>query len=201
MSAAGGSNVNFPMPRHTLWLAAILCLPHSIPALDLTPIHAFRELEGFRIPIVRFADGQRKVSYQPPDKWQVSGGGGSLLVLPPGRDQAALRFQVLPRPSNSAEQAGKPEDFERWTRGLLPPDAAEVTKESECAGQFTLGAQPSRAVIFAYTAAGQRFRASVACVDLNDKERLAVVVSARAPDFKAVQEEAIASLFSWNWSE
>jgi len=51
-------------------------------ALDLTPITSYRELEGVRIPVISFEDGLRKVNWQPPDNWQLSGGGQQLNLYP-----------------------------------------------------------------------------------------------------------------------
>ena len=199
MNAAAGCNVNLDhmKPRYS-WVVAALCAPRLLPALDLTPLHGFRELEGFKIPIVCFTDGSRKVSYQPPAQWRISGSGDSLQLSAGTREQAVLQFRVCPRPP-MADGAG--EDFERWARALLPGDATDIVRQAEATGQFTLGAQPSRELTFSYRASARGFQSSVAWVELGDRERLAVIVTARTPDFKAVHDEAIASLFSWNWSE
>ena len=68
-------------------------------------------------------------------------------------------------------------------------------------GQFTQAAQPSRARTFSNTHSGRRFLASVAAVDLSDTERLAMIVIARDTDVQTLHEEAVASLFSWQWDD
>lgn len=186
--------------RRTLpWLLAVALCPQVLPALDLTPMHGFRELEGVRIPVVYFKDGARTVTYQPPTNWQISGGGESLQLFPPSRDGAAVRLRTETLPDGVPETAGK--DSEAWMRGLLPPNASDVERVGESAGAFTLGPQPSRAVRFSYALSGYRYLAEVAVVDLDDKERLTVLVTARQADFRAVHEEAVASLFRWQWDE
>jgi hypothetical protein len=179
-------------------LSVVLC-PSALFALDLTPAEGFRELEGFRIPVVRFADGTRKVVYQPPTGWRLSGGGESLNILPPDREGAAVQLRALKRPEQADGNVA--EDFDAWARSQLPPAAGNIEKVGAAEGQFTIAAQPSRARTFSYSVVGRRFFASVAAVDLNDTERLTVVITAREPDFKAMQDEAVASFFSWQWDD
>ena len=62
-----------------------------------------------------------------------------------------------------------------------------LVNEGRAFSQFNLG--------------GQASMASIAWVDLGEKERLAVLVIASEKDFKVVHEEAIRSLFSWSWSD
>lgn len=180
-------------------LLGVAVWPSALFALDLTPTQGFRELEGFRIPVVHFTDGARKVVYQPPAGWRVSGGGAALNILPPDRQEAAVQLRTVQRqaPANAAAA----EDFDAWARTQLPPAATGIEKLGAAEGQFTIAAQPSRARIFSYSMVGRRFFASVAAVDLTDTERLAVVVTAREPDFKALQDEAVASFFSWQWDD
>jgi len=180
-------------PRLRSTLLACLLYPPALFALDLTPAQGFRTLEGFQIPVVHFTDGSRKVVYQPPAGWRLSGGGESLNLLPPDRQEAAVQLRAAKRPAS--------EDFDAWARSQLPPAATSIEKVGEIDGQFTIAAQPSRACTFSYAMAGRRFHASVAAVDLNEKERLTFVVTAREPDFKATQDEAVASFFSWQWDD
>lgn len=175
------------------FMAAFL-VPQVVSAVDLTPAHGFRDLEGFRIPVVRFADGARRITYQPPAKWRVSGGGESLHLFPPACDEASM--QLCSKGRRTTE-----ENSDAWTRDLLPPTSAGVERIGESAGLFTLGAQPSRAVTYTYSLSGRRFQASIATVDLSEKEQLVVIVTARQHDFKVVHDEAIASLFSWQWDD
>jgi hypothetical protein len=60
-----------------------------------------------------------------------------------------------------------------------------------------LSGQPSHEWIYTYNASGQRLTTAVAVCDLDERQRLAVVVTAPSTDFKAVHETGIASLFSW----
>ena len=177
-------------------LSLILAVaPFHGKALDLTPAVTFRDLEGIKIPIVLFSDAGKKISFQPPAKWNVSGSGATLSLYPPELPDAVMQLRVRPR---KPLPAGTTEDFEKWCIAQLPQDAAEPAREGEAADVFTLGTLPSREFTFSYVAQGRRFTTSVAFVDWNETERLAVIVTARTPDFQPIHEAAMRSMFSWS---
>ncbi len=176
-------------------LAAALTFSSSLRALDLTPSAGSRELEGIEIPIVLFSDGARKVAYQPPGAWRLSSDSGELLRLyPPNASHAVMQFRIRPR-SAAAEEP------EAWARALLPEDAAEATLSGRCESPFTMDGLGSTEITFSYTASGRRFLTSVASVDLNEQQKLAVIVTAGFDEFNAVHDAAISSLFSWTWRD
>ena len=174
-------------------ISAALCSAH---ALELTPREGFRELEGFRIPVLKFADDGSEVTWQPPSNWRVSGGGERVTVYPPERAQAAMALQTFPRKPAPAESL---EDLAEWARRLLPQDATDVSAADVRENPFTLEHLASTEFIFRYASQGSRFTTAIAIVDLSVDQRLAVIVSARAEDFGAVHEDALASMFSWQW--
>ena len=183
------------MNRFFLSLAALTFLTQTAWALDLTPIPEFRELEGMKIPIIAFSDGAKKINYQPPALWRSTGTATTLSLYPPQLPGAVVELRVRPR------KPGVLENSEEWSRTLLPQDA----KDPVCAGKiespFTLGTLPSQEYTFSYAAQGRRFVSSIAVVDLNERERLGVVITALSKDFKVTREEAIRSMFSWNWRD
>ncbi len=169
--------------------------PWSGQALDLTPLHTFRDLEGVKIPIVLFTDAGKKIAFQPPAKWTVSGGDSSVSLYPAERPDAVMQIRVRARKPLAP---GTTEDMEKWCLAQLPPDATEPTREGEAANVFTLGTLPSSEFTFSYAAQGRRFTTSVAIVDWNERERVAVIVTARTVDFAPVHEAAMRSMFSWS---
>ncbi len=173
---------------------ALALTPFVAKALDLTPVSSFRELEGFRIPILLFSDAGKKISFQPPHEWKVSGGGDALSLYPTGEPDAVMQLRVR---AVKPLAAGVAEDVEKWCRAQLPQDAAEPTLEGEVANIFNLGALPSRQFTYSYAAQGRRFTTSVSVVDWNARERLAVIVTARTAEFAATHEAAMRSMFSW----
>src|SRR5687768_9703561 len=102
---------------HAITLAAAIVLLGAGAAsaqIDLTPKESFYEVEGGRYPNVAFRNGSEKVSYTPPGRWALSGGGAKLTLTPPDKAQAGATIEVVP------------------TRLPLPPaDQANVKKYSE----------------------------------------------------------------------
>lgn len=180
--------------KRTCLLLLLALAPLVAKALDLTPEPTFRDLEGVKIPILLFSDGGKKITLQPPAKWRVSGGGASLSLLPPDAQDAVMLLRILPRKPPAPEVT---EDLDKWCRAQLPKDAAEPKLESEIENGFTLGPLGSREFTYSYAALGRRFTTSVAVVDWNERERLAVIVTARAADFAATHETAMRSIFTW----
>ena len=180
-----------------LRLAPLLCVlaPFAAKALDLTPAVSFRDLEGLKIPIVLFTDAGKKISFQPPVKWNVSGGGATLSLYPPELPDAVMQLVVRPR---KPLDPGAAEDLEKWCLAQLPQDATGPVREGEAANIFTLGTLPSREFTFSYAAQGRRFTTTVAFVDWNERERLAVIVTARTADHRPIYETAMRSMFSWS---
>ncbi len=180
----------------TRFVSLLLAIaPVVAKALDLTPVAGFRELEGFKIPIVFFSDAESRIAFQPPAKWRISGGGTTLGLYPAELADAVLQLRVFPiKPLGP----GVTEDLEKWCHALLPQDATEPKLESENENVFTLGPLPSREFTYSYAARGRRFTTSIAVVDWSERERLAVIVTARAADFSATHESAMRSMFSWS---
>ena len=107
-----------------------------------------------------------------------------------------MQFRLFQRrPESAGAQA---EDLAKWARIFLAPDAAEVQLVEERPSPFTLSGRPSQEFIHSYTAGGQRFKMSVAICDLDERERLVVIITARNADFAAVHDTGVASLFSWS---
>ena len=178
-----------------LFAAAFSC-SSALWALDLTPIVASRQLEGFEVPIILFKDGARKVAYQPPGHWRLSSSGAGMLQLfPQDGSRAVMQIRLV------SKEASAEEELPAWAQALLPAGTSDVALSGQCESPFTLGGLSSKEFTFSYIASGRRCTASVAVVELDERQRLAVIVSAGAGEFKAVHGEAIASLFSWNWRE
>ncbi len=180
--------------KRYLAILLLALLPGSVPALDLTPQSSFRELEGFKIPVLILSDNGKKISLQPPSKWTISSTGSTLTLKPAETPDAVLELRVRPFKPLAA---GLTEDVEKWSRAQLPQDAVQATLEGEAANVFTLGALPSRQFTYSYGAQGRRFTTAVAIVDWSPTERLAVLVTARTSDFVATHEAAMRCVFSW----
>lgn len=168
-------------------------------ALDLTPVPGFRELEGFRIRIVQFSDGTRKINYQPPGNWNLSGGGRELKLIPPDVDQASMRFVLVEKKAPGAldAAAAAAEDLQAWAMQFIPAGSKDVAFVSKTQNPFLLEGHSTDEFIFTYSLYGSRETISISVVDRTDTERMVVAISARTKDFEPIHKAGIASMFSW----
>jgi hypothetical protein len=181
--------------KRRLALLLVALLPVNLPALDLTPESGTRDLEGFKIPIVHFTDAGKKIIFQPPAKWTISGGGATLSLYPAATTDAMMQLRV--RPFKPLPQ-GETEDLEKWCRAQLPQDALQPKLEGEVVQNvFMLDSRSSRQFTYSYASQGRRFTTSVTVVDWSPTERLAVLVTARSTDFPGISSAAMGSMFSW----
>jgi hypothetical protein len=188
--------------KHQLLCIALASLltPTQIHALDLTPTAGFRELETMKIPVVFFEDGGRKVRWQPPGQWLISGGGTGLLISPPEASHTGMEFRVIPR-KDAEVPDGKtdPKAAASWVQSLLPSDSEKITFVQEIPSPFLLGNLTSRELTFTYTYLAREFSTSVALVNLDLDHSLAVIIYAPTKDFQNIHEEGTKSMFRWVW--
>ena len=111
-------------------------------ALDLTPINGFRELEGVRIPVISFDDGQRRVNWQPPEGWQLSGGGDQLHLYPEKIPLAAMLIKLLPHDAAQAPANSAVDDLLKWAMNFVPGDATNLSFDHETSSPFLLDGKP-----------------------------------------------------------
>jgi hypothetical protein len=174
-------------------LAQCLIAPPA-SALDLRPTHASRDLEGVKIPILRFTDGDKTIAYQPPGGWRATGDVNALQLYAPGSGQGLMKFLLVAK--KSAEPA-TPEMLQAIARQYLPKDAQEVVLRSEVPSPFTLEERPCTEFIFSGRLFNAEEKTAICVVDRNETQWLVVVISAKAEQFETIHGEAIASLFSW----
>jgi hypothetical protein len=62
---------------------------------------------------------------------------------------------------------------------------------------FNVGRHDCTEFIFNFSHSSARSSISISVVDLNDIERLMVMIYAKTPDFEQIRDKGIASMFSW----
>ena len=180
------------MRRHAALAAALFLAPRHVLPLDLTPRAGFREMDGIQIPIVELADGAGKITFQPPADWKCEGGPRLLTLTPPdpGERRVELRLDAVTET-----------DFDLWCRERLPRLATQIALAAEAASPFTLRGLPSSENTYTYAFQSRLYTASIACVELSPDQRLTLVVTAPAENFKATHEAAVRALFTFDWKE
>jgi|GEM_PF-2645889 len=179
------------------FLRSLLLLPATALALDLNPQESFKELEGIKIPLVQFSDGAHKVKWRPPVDWRMSYENGRLLLLSKNHTHASLELRVVPRTPGDTGWFEQPDSVVRVIGTLLPKTATKTTATGGNAGPFTINGIAAREFLFDFQEPAHASRGSMSVVDLNDRERLIVFITAQQKDFDEVRTASIESMFSW----
>lgn len=191
------------MHTRTLILALAAAALTSASALDLTPKRTAKEREGgFKIPVLQFTHEGKGVEYCPPLDWEIAGGGASLTLTPTDIPQASAKMSVVKRDAKSGSVASADESLEKWIRDrFLPEDALDIERAEVLESPYLLGELPSRDYHFRFRRSTSPFMKSISVVDLNERERLVVEISAASAHFETAWSALIRSMFSWEWME
>lgn len=178
-------------------LRLLILLPAAAMALDLTPTSDVKEQEGFKFPRLKFKDGVGKVTYTPPNGWRMSFEDGTLVFIPKEKTHASFEMRVVPRTGTDMEPFAKTEALIPYAAKFLPKLATEIAYTGTNQGTFTINGLPSREFLLQFQEPGHPTHASLNVIDLNDRERLIIVITAQPRDFEEVRGIAVQSLFSW----
>ncbi len=178
-------------------LSALAVLSSTAAALDLTPQEGFKDLEGFKMPVIRFADGARKVTWRPPADWRMSFEDGRLLLLAKAYTHASVELRVVRRVAGDTDMLSRPAALERYLGNLLPKTAKGASVTGTVEGAFTINGIAAREFLFDFQEPSHPSRGSIGIVDLNDRERLLVLITSQPRDFEQVRAAGVESMFSW----
>jgi hypothetical protein len=183
----------------TLWFVQV-----TAQALDLTPHQGFRQgNEGAPTPVVEFTDGKSKIDYRPPQGWEPSGGGNSVSFFSKETNRAWMKLMVIEKEKDqsSAVPTASKEELQAWAAKFVPVGAEKLEFIRTVPSPFTIGARESTEFVFTFVFFGSRDSISISVVDLNQTERLLMLVSADAANFERIRQQAVASMFSWSATE
>jgi hypothetical protein len=141
------------------FLRLLTLLPTAALALDLTPQPDVKELEGVKIPVLRFTHVNRGVTWSPPPDWRMSFEEGRLLFLPKERTHASFEMRVLLRASGDTELLAKTDALQRYIGAFLPKTATAVAITGGNEGPFTIGTFSAREFLFNFQEPGTRLAA------------------------------------------
>jgi hypothetical protein len=171
-------------------------------ALDLSPFPSEFDGEGIKYTQLSFKDGQRRVSYVPPQKWTWRGGSAQLHLLPPAtflRASAVIETAPLAAPQSLDEKtiAALRQEF----LNTLPPGAVGAKIVSEEQGPLQLGGNiPTYEFTATYQALGEIYVHSTLFANLPEAQLRFKFTSVKR-DFDSLHRTFRASLISWEWQE
>jgi hypothetical protein len=172
-------------------------VPVTGMALDLTPHADIKVQEGIQIPVVRFQDSGGKVQWSPPLDWRMSYDGSVLTLSPKGRAHASMQLRVIPRASGDRDILANTDSLLTYCTRFLPADARKLSYRGSTEGSFTIGSIAAREYLIDMLAPDQPLRASISILNLSDRERFILVVTAPSETFEEIRNAAIRSMFSW----
>ena len=165
-------------------------------ALDLRPEPGYREMEGFKLPVVRFEDPVGKVRWAPPAGWTMQYE-KKILTLHPPNAQSIFELRLIPRAAGDRDVLVNLDTLQKYCSQFLSTTAKDLQFKSTTEGPFTIGPTPAREYVFEFSQGGLGYKSSVSMLDLSDRERLVLVVTAQLRDFDEIRDTAIQSMFSW----
>ena len=164
--------------------------------IDFTPHDSFYLAETTKVPCVAFRKGDDPVSYSPPFKWSLSGGGNQVTLTPAETPQAGAVMQTAPVRSNLIPATE--ENIKVYTDMAvrrLPRESSKVTLVEAKIADLQFSGRKMVEVTLTYVAFAQPFTTNVLFLPY-DKELITFQMTARTPDFAPLARLFRASLFS-----
>lgn len=176
-----------------------LLAPRAGAELDLTPWTENYSFEGVPMERLLFANGPKRISYQPPEGWVVSGGGSSL-TLRPDEHRSSLRaiIRIVDQPIS---RSFDPKSLEALRAALLqelsPDSAAKITGEGS---NLEINGRKTWELRVEYSVDTRTYARSVLICNF-EREQLQFEVRAPKAEFEEIHQAFIGSLYTWEGLE
>jgi len=165
--------------------------------LDLTPTLSDYDANGAKIHQLTFKDGERRIEYEPPADWTVTGGAAELtLKAKQNFAQAVITVTALSKPQPLDDTATKA--LTDKVLAELPVGSQFVKVEEQTPNPVLVGGHDSIEVTVSYQLAGEKFARSVLVTNVAAAQ-LQFRLSAKKNDFPGLHHQFKASLFTWQW--
>ena len=166
-------------------------------ALDLTPTPVEYTNEGITFRQLVFQDGDRRISYEPPQNWSHRGSAESLHLSPPNnsRGQAVIETSSLPGPAGPFDAAAVALLKQEFLNSI-PATAQSVEVTSETPDALPITGARTYEFTASYQALGETYLRSTIFVNLPNV-RLICRFSAPKAEFEKLYRAFRGSLLSW----
>jgi hypothetical protein len=164
--------------------------------LEFTPHVEEYDLEGIKLKQLAFADGERRVFYTPPKKWQYSGAGNRLILHPTNESaaEAVITVAKTPRPEIFDEAATK-----RLCEEVLasvPSGATNVSLVSQQMNPVVIERKDTFLVVINYDYYSQPYARSVMFLN-RQTEQVRFQLTCYRNTFRDLQKAFQNSHYSW----
>jgi hypothetical protein len=165
--------------------------------INLTPIPYEREVDGIKIPEVRFRDGKTQVSFRPPAGWTCNGTSNKATLRPANSDVEA-KIEALP-PIGILELNNEGmKQLRGQALAAIPEGATDVQVLTEGIGAVLVDGRETYQITVAYSFYGKSLRTGMVMLNL-EAQQLIFRLGATAKDYERFEKFFWASLCSWQW--
>jgi hypothetical protein len=178
---------------------AILCLATAARAeeINLIPVRSVREQDGIKFPQLEFTDGKKKITYEQPRGWIISGDSSQIKFTPPDVSaKAAIEQSPLSAPQIFDEATTKM--LQQEVLASVPSGSQKTTMLSEEKNPLMMGGHETYEVTVSYQFFGHELITSTLFMNTKDTQ-LRFRLTAEKADFENVHKAFRGSLFSWQW--
>ena len=174
--------------------AAVVIQAHG--EIDFTPKESFYMAEATKVSNVAFRNGKKKMTYSPPGKWTLSGGGRKVTITPPDVPQAGATMQTEPAKAELLPATGENvKAYSDLAVSLLPKEALKVVVVEALVAPIQISRHAMVEVTLTYVHFGQQFTTNILFLPY-EKEQITFQMTARTPDFAPLAKMFRSSLFS-----
>lgn len=165
-------------------------------ALELTPRVEEYELDGVKRHQLVFADGERRVTYTPPRKWQYSVSGNRLVLHP--------EFGSVAEAIITVSKVSRPEVFDETTIKRLcdevlasvPRGATNVTAVSQQLNPLLIEGKETFLVVINYDYYSARYAKSIMFLN-RQSEQVRFELTSNREKFPDLQKAFLSSHYTW----
>jgi hypothetical protein len=168
-------------------------------AIDFTPAIQEYTHAGFQYRKVTFKDGERIISFSPPQGWAIRGAKDRVQLMPPDKSfvDATITAAPLSHPQPFDDAAMKA--LEQQVLASAPEPSQSVQLVSVQQNPVVMGANLSCEVVISYVNLGQVFYRSVLVVHTPDTQLIFRLTAPKA-EFARLNEPFRRSITSWQWA-
>jgi hypothetical protein len=163
--------------------------------VDLTPVTWNREFDGAKVSCVIFRDGREKLTYTPPNGWQLSGSGQKLSLSSDIESNAEGQINVRPGiPGVPIDQASV-QQYVLGARQSAPPGSRNLEVLSSKISPLKICGYETLAIELKYEAFGTTYRSHFLYLN-RDRDQWFFRFTAPANTFERAFEPFRVSLYS-----
>jgi hypothetical protein len=154
--------------------------------------------DGYEITQSYFTKDGNKVTVRLPRNWQTSSGSTGLELVPPDIAKASVKVQASPSDEIlSFDEPGKIQ-YRNVAMALAPNGAKQLKIEAEQVNSFGINDWTDFDVLMSYESlAGEAMMKRVIFINIDPKNQVRLVVSAKQRDFEKVNAAARRFMSSW----